>query len=150
MKKIAFVFVLFAVFSCGKKAVEKPENLIDKEVMAEIDKEREKNARFVDVDRAVENGDRVVLDYSGSIGGEKFEGGTAEDQHLVIGSNTTPAGELLPEADGGLFIAAASLDRLVLPHYHQVYGRVKPRPRLNRLAPLPGSHGVGAEPGARR
>lgn len=36
MKKIAFVFVLFAVFSCGKKAVEKPENLIDKEVMADI------------------------------------------------------------------------------------------------------------------
>jgi len=60
----------------------------DEEVMAEIEKEREKNARFIEVDRAVENGDRVILDYSGSVNGEKFEGGTAEDQLLVIGSGT--------------------------------------------------------------
>ena len=72
----------------GIEVTEPTYTVDDKEVMAEIDKEREKNARFVDVDRAVENGDRVVLDYSGSIGGEKFEGGTAEDQTLVIGSGT--------------------------------------------------------------
>jgi trigger factor len=60
----------------------------DEEVMAEIEKEREKNARYIEVERPVENGDRVVLDYSGSIDGEKFEGGTAEDQQLVIGSGT--------------------------------------------------------------
>ena len=60
----------------------------DEEVLAEIDKEREKNARFIEVERAVENGDRVILDYSGSVDGEKFEGGTAEDQLLVIGSGT--------------------------------------------------------------
>ncbi len=60
----------------------------DEEVMAEIEKDREKNARFIEVDRAVENGDRVILDYSGSVDGEKFEGGTAEDQLLVIGSGT--------------------------------------------------------------
>lgn len=60
----------------------------DEEVLAEIEKEREKNARFIEVDRAVENGDRVILDYSGSVNGEKFEGGTAEDQLLVIGSGT--------------------------------------------------------------
>ena len=60
----------------------------DEEVMAEIEKEREKNARYIELDRAVENGDRVILDYSGSVDGEKFEGGTAEDQQLVIGSGT--------------------------------------------------------------
>ncbi|MEZ4509676.1 MAG: trigger factor [Eubacteriales bacterium] len=60
----------------------------DEAVMAEIEKEREKNARFIEVDRAVENGDRVILDYSGSVDGEKFEGGTAEDQLLVIGSGS--------------------------------------------------------------
>lgn len=60
----------------------------DDEVMAEIEKEREKNARYIEQDRAVVNGDRVVLDYSGSVDGEKFEGGTAEDQQLVIGSGT--------------------------------------------------------------
>ena len=60
----------------------------DEEVMAEIEKEREKNARYIELDRAVENGDRVILDYSGSVDGVKFEGGTAEDQQLVIGSGT--------------------------------------------------------------
>ncbi|NLI53711.1 MAG: trigger factor [Clostridiales bacterium] len=73
------------------KKIEVPEPdfaVTDDEVMAEIEKEREKNARFIEVDRAVENGDRVILDYSGSADGEKFEGGTAEDQLLVIGSGT--------------------------------------------------------------
>lgn len=36
MKKIALLFVLFSVFSCGDSAVDKPENLIEKEVMVDI------------------------------------------------------------------------------------------------------------------
>lgn len=69
--------------------VEKPTYTVeDADVNAEIEKEREKNARFVDVERAVENGDRVVIDYSGSVDGVQFDGGTAEEQTLVIGSNT--------------------------------------------------------------
>lgn len=69
--------------------VEQPTYTVeDTDVNAEIEKEREKNARFVDVERAVENGDRVVIDYSGSVDGVQFDGGTAEEQTLVIGSNT--------------------------------------------------------------
>lgn len=69
--------------------IEKPDYSVkDEEVDAKINEEREKNARFVDVDRAAENGDRVLIDYSGSVNGEKFEGGTAEGQTLVLGSNT--------------------------------------------------------------
>lgn len=69
--------------------VEQPTYTVeDADVNAEIGKEREKNARFVDVERAVENGDRVVIDYSGSVDGVQFDGGTAEEQTLVIGSNT--------------------------------------------------------------
>lgn len=60
----------------------------DAEVLLEIEKEREKNARFVDMQREVKDGDRVVLDYSGSVDGVKFDGGTAEDQTIVIGSGT--------------------------------------------------------------
>lgn len=69
--------------------VEKAEfPITDADVDNEIDREREKNARFIDVDRPVENNDRVILDYSGSVDGVKFDGGTAEEQTLVIGSNT--------------------------------------------------------------
>ena len=60
----------------------------DEDVDKALEEEREKQARFVDVDRPAENGDRVLLDYSGSVDGEKFDGGTAEDQTLVLGSNT--------------------------------------------------------------
>ncbi len=62
----------------------------DEDVDAEIKKEQEKNSRLVDAEEgaAVENGDTINLDYSGSIDGVKFDGGTAEGQTLVIGSNT--------------------------------------------------------------
>lgn len=36
MKKIALIVTLFVFFGCGNKAVEKPENLIEKEKMVDI------------------------------------------------------------------------------------------------------------------
>lgn len=68
--------------------VEKHEyNVTDEMVEAEIDKEREKIASTTEVTgRPVANGDKVNLDYSGSVGGVKFDGGTAENQELTIGS----------------------------------------------------------------
>ena len=68
--------------------VEKQEyNVTDEMVEAEIRKEREKIASTVEVTgRAVADGDKVNLDYSGSVGGVKFDGGTAENQELTIGS----------------------------------------------------------------
>ena len=59
------------------------------EMNAEIEKERNKQAAEVSVDnRAVAEGDTVNLDYSGSVDGVKFAGGTAEAQTLKIGSHT--------------------------------------------------------------
>lgn len=61
----------------------------DAEIENEITNLQERNSRMIDVtDRAVEDGDSVVIDFSGSIDGVKFEGGTAEKQTLVIGSKT--------------------------------------------------------------
>ncbi|MDO4492260.1 MAG: trigger factor [Clostridia bacterium] len=58
----------------------------DEAIEHELEHEREHQARFVDVERPVENGDHTVIDYSGSVDGELFDGGTAEQQHLEIGS----------------------------------------------------------------
>lgn len=59
----------------------------DEEVDAEIEKEREKNARTVEVtDRAVKDGDTVSLDFEGFVDGEAFEGGKGENYPLTIGS----------------------------------------------------------------
>ncbi len=59
------------------------------QVQNHIKQEQEKLSRVVDVtDRAILNGDIVDLDYSGSVDGVKFEGGTATGQSLTIGSNS--------------------------------------------------------------
>lgn len=61
----------------------------EEEIQAEVDKERENNARVIDVDdRAVENGDMIKLDFEGFVDGEAFEGGKAENYDLTIGSGS--------------------------------------------------------------
>ena len=61
----------------------------EEEVNARLEQERKRVARSVEItDRGLENGDMAELDYSGSVDGVKFDGGTAEHQTLLIGSNT--------------------------------------------------------------
>ena len=61
----------------------------EEEVTSEIDRERGKNARTVDVtDRAVKEGDIATIDYEGFMDGTPFEGGKGEDYPLVIGSHS--------------------------------------------------------------
>ncbi len=61
----------------------------DEEVAKELVNAQEQNSREITVeDRAVEDKDIVNIDYKGSVDGVAFEGGTANDQNLVIGSHT--------------------------------------------------------------
>lgn len=63
--------------------------LTEEEVDAEIEKERESNARMITVeDRAVADGDTAVIDYEGFVDGTAFEGGKGENHSLVIGSHS--------------------------------------------------------------
>ena len=71
----------------GLKVPKSDLEVSDEDVDKALESEREKQARFTDVDREAQNGDRLLLDYSGSVDGVKFDGGTAEDQMLVLGSN---------------------------------------------------------------
>ena len=59
-----------------------------KEVDARIQEEAEKNARTVSVERPVQDGDEVVLDFEGFVDGEAFEGGKGENYPLTIGSGS--------------------------------------------------------------
>lgn len=62
-------------------------DVTDDEVNAEIDREREKNSRTVDItDRAVKSGDIATIDFEGFVDGVAFEGGKGEDYPLTIGS----------------------------------------------------------------
>ncbi len=59
----------------------------DEEVDAEINRERERNARTITVeDRAVKDGDMTVIDFEGFVDGVAFEGGKGENYPLTIGS----------------------------------------------------------------
>ncbi len=72
----------------GLKLKKEVAEVTDAEIDAEISREQEGNCRWIDItDRAVQDGDKVVLDYSGSVDGVKFEGGTAEKYPLTIGSH---------------------------------------------------------------
>lgn len=60
----------------------------DEEVEAAVMQDRESRTEYVDVDRAVQNTDKVNIDYVGTKDDVAFEGGTAQAQDLVIGSNS--------------------------------------------------------------
>ena len=64
-------------------------NVKDEDVEAELRRLQERNSRLVAVEgRAAENGDTATIDFSGSVDGKKFEGGTSENYPLVLGSGS--------------------------------------------------------------
>lgn len=64
-------------------------NVSDGDVEAEVKKLLERNATDVEASgRPCKNGDKVNIDFSGSVDGEKFAGGTAEEYDLVLGSGS--------------------------------------------------------------
>ena len=61
----------------------------DEDIDAEVEKEREAQARMVPVeDRAVQDGDITTIDFEGFMDGKPFEGGKGEDYPLTIGSHS--------------------------------------------------------------
>jgi trigger factor len=70
----------------GLKAEHPPAVISDAEIDEEIDRQRQRGARVEPVDRPAETGDIVVMDYQGFVGDKAFEGGSAENQSLELGS----------------------------------------------------------------
>lgn len=63
--------------------------VIEDDIINEINKVKEQNARIIDVtDRRVKDGDIVTIDYEGFIQGIPFEGGKGENHELTIGSHS--------------------------------------------------------------
>lgn len=58
---------------------------------------RKQQATWVEVERAAAIDDRVNIDYTGTKGGEEFQGGKAEGQDLVLGSDS-----MIPGFESGL------------------------------------------------
>lgn len=73
----------------GLEAEKLSTEVTDEDVQEELTALQKRHAELVvKEDGKVEDGDTVVLDFEGSVDGEVFEGGTAENYSLVIGSGT--------------------------------------------------------------
>lgn len=59
--------------------------ITDADIDKMLDNLRKQQQGWSPVDRAAKEGDQIVIDFEGSIDGEKFEGGTAENMPLVLG-----------------------------------------------------------------
>jgi trigger factor len=68
---------------------------------AEVDKTieimRRQRARYEEVERAAETGDRVTIDFRGTLDGAEFQGSSASGQQAVLGE-----GRLLPDFEAGV------------------------------------------------
>ncbi|AIT10207.1 trigger factor [Candidatus Francisella endociliophora] len=92
------LFPEFEVTGFEKIEVQKPTvELTDKEVKQMIENLRKQLATYSEVERAVAKDDKVVIDFVGKKDGEVFEGGSANDQELVIGS-----GQMIPGFEDGI------------------------------------------------
>lgn len=66
-----------------------PVEVTEADMEAELKKVQEANSRTITIeDRPVQDGDIVTIDYAGSVDGVAFEGGTAENYDLTIGSHS--------------------------------------------------------------
>lgn len=75
----------------GVKAERVTADITEEQVEESIAQVAERNARWVEVERAAQEKDRVIVDYAGSVDGELFEGGSATNQMIELGS-----GALIP------------------------------------------------------
>ena len=84
-------------------AIEVPNVAIeDGDVDAMIEKLRDQRATWVAVERKAAEGDRVVVDFAGTVDGEPFEGGQGKNVSIVVGS-----GQVLQDFDRALRGVAA-------------------------------------------
>jgi trigger factor len=82
-----------AVGDIASKSVERPQLAVsDAEVDKTIEILRKQRVRFEPAGRPAQDGDRLTVDFAGTIGGTAFDGGKAENFNVVLGE-----GRLLPE-----------------------------------------------------
>lgn len=101
----------------GLKVAVKPVEVTDEEVDAAVEDEREKNARIIPVEgRKTKEGDIVIFDFEGSMDGELFEGGSAEDFELTLGS-----GHFIPGFEEQMIDMDAGEERDVVVSFPEDY-----------------------------
>ena len=100
----------------GIKAERELKKLEGTEVENQLKALQKRNARMVESTEPAKFDDTVVLDYKGFVGEEQFEGGTAEDYSLKLGSN-----QFIPGFEAQLVGAVKGEDRDVVVTFPEEY-----------------------------
>ncbi|MBP6345808.1 trigger factor [Neisseriaceae bacterium CLB008] len=99
--KVDAVFEVYPEITVGDLSAKEVEKVVAKVGDAEIDQTieilRKQRTRYNHVERAAQDGDRIIIDFVGKIDGEAFDGGSSENFPFVLGQ-----GQMLPEFEAGL------------------------------------------------
>jgi trigger factor len=78
--------------------VQKPESEVgDEDIDKVIENMRKQQLSWDEVKRKSKKGDRVMIDFTGTVDGEEFAGGSSQDYPMVLGE-----GQMLPEFEKGV------------------------------------------------
>ncbi len=91
----------------------------DEEVQAKIDSIIASKIEYSEFkDRAVESGDKVTIDFVGTIDGEKFDGGTSSDYTYVLGE-----GKMIDGFDEGIYGMKVGEEKVIDVTFPEDYGK---------------------------
>lgn len=102
----------FSRITVEKKIADIEEADIDKM----IETLREQRKTYVDVDRPSQEEDRINIDFTGTLDGEKFEGGEAKGTNLVLGSK-----RMIPGFEEGLVGLSAGEEKTLALTFPEEY-----------------------------
>ncbi|MFQ3244890.1 MAG: trigger factor [Arenicella sp.] len=81
----------------GVKILKPESEVADADIDKVIDNMRKQQLTWKELKRKSKKGDRVLIDFVGSIDGEEFDGGKAEDYPMILGEN-----QMLPDFEKGV------------------------------------------------
>jgi trigger factor len=97
------VFPAVEITDLSRVAVQKPQaELSELDVDEMVERLREQRKEWTELDRGAQEGDRVTLDFTGTIDDEVFEGGSGEGVSFIVG-----AGQMIKDFDTGVTGLAA-------------------------------------------
>jgi len=99
-------------------AVERPvADITDADVDAMLESMRKQRVTYAAVERAAQQGDRVVVDFAGRTGGVAFDGGTGTDMAVVLGG-----GQVIADFDTALTGMARGASKTAPVKFPENYG----------------------------
>ena len=100
----------------GVKIVKPESEVIDTDIDTVIENMRKQQLTWKEVERKGKIGDRLMIDFVGTIDGEEFAGGKAEDYPIVLGE-----GEMLPDFEKGVAGMKAGDSQSIDVHFPDDY-----------------------------